>query len=196
MKVGLFFGTFNPIHTGHLIIANYLACNTDLKQVWFVVSPQNPFKIKESLLSDNHRLQMVKLAIDDNDKLRVCNDEFKLPKPSYTITTLLHLKEKHPTKSFVLIMGEDNLRSFHKWKNFEKIAEMVEIYVYPRNFLPEEIGTELVKHAIPKHKLFDVPTLNLSASFVRNCIKNKQSIKYLVPEKVENYLEEMHFYKE
>ncbi|MEM9823825.1 MAG: nicotinate (nicotinamide) nucleotide adenylyltransferase, partial [Bacteroidota bacterium] len=132
MKVGLFFGSFNPIHVGHLIIANFMATQTELEQVWLVVSPQNPFKAKSSLARDYERLHLVQLAIDDNPKLRVSNIEFSLPKPSYTIDTLTYLKEKYPQHAFSLIMGGDNLGSFHKWKNYEQILAHHQIFVYKR----------------------------------------------------------------
>ncbi len=132
MKIGLFFGTFNPIHTGHLVIANYMANYTDLNKVWLVVTPHNPLKQKETLLKDHHRLMLTKLATEDNPKLKVSDIEFKLTQPSFTINTLLHLKEKYPVKEFVLIMGEDNLKTLHKWKNYEEIINQFSIYVYPR----------------------------------------------------------------
>ena len=131
-NIGLYFGTFNPIHVGHLVIANYMADYTDLDEVWLVVSPQNPLKKKESLLPDYHRLSLVRIAIEDNTKLKACNEEFNLPIPSYTINTLAFLKEKYGDSKFHLIMGEDNLRSFHKWKNHEEIIKYNKIYVYPR----------------------------------------------------------------
>ena len=132
MKVGLYFGTFNPIHVGHLIIANYMTQYADLDQVWIIVSPQNPLKQKNTLLADYHRLALVRAAIEDNPKLTVSDIEFHLPIPSYTATTLTYLKEKYPEKEFSLIMGEDNLRTFHKWFNHEMILENHQIYVYPR----------------------------------------------------------------
>lgn len=138
MKIGLYFGTFNPIHVGHLVIANYMAEYTDLDQVWMVVTPQNPLKDKSTLLADFHRLALVKVAIDDNTKLRASDIEFNLPKPSYTMTTLTYLKEKHPNYSFALIMGEDNLRTFHKWFNHEVILKNHSFYVYPRVLTEQE----------------------------------------------------------
>ena len=132
MKVGLFFGTFNPIHVGHLTIANYIAEFSDLEQVWFVVTPHSPFKKKNSLLDNNQRLEMVYRATKDYDKLKPSDIEFNLPQPNYTINTLVHLEEKFPNHEFSLIMGEDNLKSFHKWKNYQMILETHDIYVYPR----------------------------------------------------------------
>ena len=131
-NIGLFFGSFNPIHIGHLIIANYMINFSDLTEVWFVISPQNPFKEKKTLLSEHHRLELVRIAIEDNNNLKVSDIEFKLPQPSYTINTLTYLQEKYPKKKFSLIMGEDNLKTFHKWKNYEEIIKYYELYIYPR----------------------------------------------------------------
>ncbi len=193
MKIGLFFGTFNPIHTGHLVIANYMANYTDLNRVWLVVTPHNPLKERESLLKDNHRLALVKIAIEDNAKLKVSDIEFKLSKPSYTINTLLHLKEKYPKHEFVLIMGEDNLNTIHKWKNYEEIVNGFSIYVYPRidSNTIEEAGNKY-----PMVKFFpDLPLMNISSTFIRKAIKEKKDTKYLLTEKVRNYIVEMNFYK-
>jgi nicotinate-nucleotide adenylyltransferase len=190
MKVGLFFGSFNPVHNGHMVIAGYMAEFTDLDQVWFVVSPHNPLKLKNTLLQDYHRLSMVKIAIGDSRKLRASDIEFKLPKPSYTINTLAYLHEKFPLNQFVLIMGGDNLDTLPKWKNYEQILEQVEIYLYPRR----DVGTsELLNH--PKIKLIDAPLMELSSSFIRESIKNKKDVRYMVPEKVWDFIEEMNFYK-
>lgn len=198
-KIGLFFGTFNPIHVGHMIIANYMANYTDLDEVWFVVSPQNPFKQKQSLLADYHRLALVSEAIADNNKLKVSRVEFELPKPSYTITTLLHLKENHPENEFVLIMGEDNLRTFHKWKSHEQIIDMCEVYVYPRALTiqemeePKMLDNQAFEHQ--KVTVHDVPVMKVSASFIRNAIKEGKDVKYLLTDPVYKYLTEMNFYK-
>ncbi len=169
MRVGLYFGTFNPIHVGHLIIANYMAEYTDLDEVWFVVSPHSPHKEKKSLLKDYHRLAMVDIAIEENTKLKSSNVEFKLPKPSYTATTLAYLKDKYPTKEFALMMGEDNLRSFHKWFNYETILDQHKIYVYPRVMtIQEEAKVESVsaKEEILSHENItfceDVPVMKIS----------------------------------
>ena len=143
MKIGLYFGTYNPIHVGHLIIANHMVDYTELDQVWLVVSPQNPFKTKATLLEDYHRLALVNIAIEGNKKLKASNIEFDLPKPSYTIDTLTYIKEKHPEHNFSIIMGEDNLRSFHKWKNYEQILENHSVFVYPR------VRTELEEISTP-----------------------------------------------
>lgn len=190
MKVGLFFGSFNPIHIGHQIIANYMASQTDLSQVWFVVSPQNPFKEKKSLAKDQDRLHLVQLAIEDNYNLKASNVEFNMPQPSYTIDTLVYLQEKYPEHEFVLIMGGDNLGTFHKWKNYEIILRDYSIYVY---FRPGyELG-ELKDH--PKVHLFDAPEMKISASYIRKCIQNGHSIRYLVSEPVFEYLESSHLYR-
>ena len=173
-----------------MIIANYLANNSDLDKVWMVVSPQNPFKDKKSLAKDNDRLHLVNLAIGDNDKLKASNIEFDLPQPSYTVDTLAFLKEKYPSKKFVLIMGGDNLKSLHKWKNYEYILEHHEVYVYKR---PEyELG-DLQNH--PSVRILDAPLMQISASYIRKEIKEKRSVRYLVPDAVFDYLEKTTLYK-
>ena len=204
MKIGLYFGTFNPIHIGHLIIANYMADYTDLDQVWLVVSPQNPLKKKKSLLEDYHRLALVQEAILDNSKIKVSNIEFDLPKPSYTATTLAYLKEKYPNHEFNLIMGEDNLRTFHKWKNYEAILEKHKLFVYPRVLtLQEEKEVEDIGY-LPENKLRnhpnvivcdDVPVMKVSSSFIRQAIKDGKDVRYLLSERVHKYLDEMNFYR-
>lgn len=195
-KIGLYFGTFNPIHVGHLIIANYMANYTSLDEIWLVVSPQNPFKAKDSMLEDFHRLNLVKLAIEDSTKLKASNIEFNLPKPSYTINTLVHLKEKYPDNEFNLIMGEDNLRTFHKWKNHEAILNSCHLYVYPRIITKDELSkTPIEIHSNEKVVLCDAPVMKISSSFIRNAIKEKKDVRYMLTEKVANYVEEMHFYK-
>jgi nicotinate-nucleotide adenylyltransferase len=190
MKIGLFFGSFNPIHTGHLVIADYMAEFTDLKQVWFVISPRNPLKAKQSLLQDFHRLALVREGIKDNKKLKASNIEFKLSQPSYTINTLIHLSEQYPQHEFVLIMGCDNLQTFDKWKNYNQIFENYEIYVYPR---ANSSGGKFADH--PKVKMIDAPIMEISASFIRKAIKDKKDVRYMMPESVYNYIEEMHFYE-
>lgn len=190
MKIGLLFGSFNPIHNGHLIIAEYVAENTELDQVWLVVSPQNPLKKKETLLANHHRLAMVKLAVEDSTKLKVSDIEFKLPVPSYTINTIVHLQEKHPKHSFALIMGADNLEGFTKWKNYEQLLELCELYVYPR---PGYDGGALKKN--PKTHWVNAPLMELSATYIRQAIKEGKSIRYMLPEAVYKYLSEMNFYK-
>lgn len=188
-KTGLFFGSFNPIHLGHLIIAQYFIENSDIQQVWFVVSPHNPLKKKETLLTDHHRLNMVKIAIDDNPALRACDIEFNLPQPSYTVNTLTYLKEKYPKKEFVLLMGGDNLESLHKWKNYEQILDNYQIYVYDR----PDVQKTLIKH---EHiKLFEASLMKISSSYIRQILKEKKSTKYLLPPKVYDYIEDMMLYK-
>ncbi len=192
MKVGLFFGTFNPIHVGHLTIANHLVEYSSLDQVWFVVTPHSPFKKKSSLLDDHQRLEMVYLATKDYPKLLQSDIEFKLPQPNYTINTLVYLEEKHPKHEFALIMGEDNLKSFHKWKNFDVILDRYSIYVYPR------ISSNAIKHKFENHKKIthvDAPIMELSSTFIRQSIKEGKNVKPMLPEYVWNYLDEMCFYK-
>lgn len=187
MKVGLFFGSFNPIHIGHLIIANTVRGYTKLNQVWFVVSPQNPFKTTKSLLPDIDRLRMVELAIEDNFDLRACNVEFSMPKPSYTVDTLTYLSERYSQHQFFIIMGHDNLVHFHKWKNYKQILEYTGIFTYPRpNVNVASMQDEIKNH--PKIKMVEAPLLDISATFIRNCVKNEIPIKYLVHEKVEEYI--------
>ena len=190
MKTGLFFGSFNPVHTGHMIIANFMASQTDLGEVWLVVSPQNPLKPKGSLAKDYDRLHLVQLAIGDSPRLRASNVEFGLPKPSFTIDTLAYLKEKYPRREFVLIMGGDNLVTLHKWKNYEMILRDYEIYLYRR---PKHSIGELGRH--PHVKQFDVPMLDISATYIRRCLREKKSVQYLVPDAVFQYLEESTLYR-
>ncbi|MGB0881610.1 MAG: nicotinate (nicotinamide) nucleotide adenylyltransferase [Vicingaceae bacterium] len=197
MKVGLYFGTYNPIHVGHLIIANHLVDYTDLDQIWFVVTPQNPFKTKASLLEDYHRLALVNIAIEGNSKLKVSNIEFDLPKPSYTIDTLTYIQEKYAEHKFSIIMGEDNLRSFHKWKNYEQILENFSVHVYPR--LAERNEALKAPEAIINHPNItmceNAPIMKISASFIRKAIKSKKDVKYLLTDPVYKYIKEMHFYE-
>lgn len=189
MKIGLFFGSFNPVHNGHLIIANYVCETTELDKVWLVVSPQNPLKQKETLLRDYDRLHLINLAIEDNKNLRASNIEFKLPKPSYTIDTLIYLKEKHPEHEFSLIMGSDNLETLHKWKNYEMILNNYPIYAYNR------LGSE--ENPFPKIKtihFLDFPFLDISATFIRENLRKGISMQYFLPEPVWKYIEEAHLY--
>ncbi|MBK6446655.1 MAG: nicotinate-nucleotide adenylyltransferase [Bacteroidetes bacterium] len=190
MKIGLFFGSFNPVHNGHMVIAGYMAEFTDLDQVWFIVSPHNPLKVKSSLLQDYHRLTLVKLAIGDNRKLKASDIEFKLPRPSYTIHTLAYLQEKFPTDKFVLLLGSDNIETFHKWKNYEQILDGHELYVYPRD---GEKTSPLFSH--PQVKLVNAPRMELSSTFIRDSIKDKKDIRYMLPQSVWEYVEDMGFYK-
>lgn len=188
-KIGLFFGSFNPIHIGHLIIANYMANYTELDEVWFVVSPQNPFKEKKSLGNMYDRLEMVHLAIDGADKLRASDIEFNLPQPSYTIDTLTYLKEKYPNKDFVLIMGEDNLAGFKKWKNADIILRDYKIIVYPR---PGYDGGDLKSHAAVT--MTDTPVMELSSTFIRKAIKENRSIKFFTTDKVADFIDKKGLY--
>ena len=190
MKVGLFFGSFNPIHIGHLIVANVMAEHTDLKKVWFVVTPQNPLKSGKGLLHEFDRFDMVKAAIADNYRLDVSDVEFHLPKPNYTIHTLTHLKEKNPETEFRLIIGEDNLSNFTQWKNHEQILDKHGLYVYPR---PDAAPSPLKDH--PHVNMVDAPRLDISATYIRNCVKNNKSIRYLVPEVVEQMIRQRQFYR-
>jgi len=192
MKIGLFFGTFNPIHVGHLIIANHMAEFTDLEEVWFVVTPHNPFKVKNSLLADHHRFRLVSETTDDYDKLKPSNIEFGLPQPSYTINTLVHLAEKHPEHHFNLIMGLDNLHTFPKWKNSEVILRDYEIYVYPRVSEKKDLP-ELLDHE--KVHLIDAPIVEISSTFIRKAVKDQKDIRALMPFKAWKYMDEMNFYK-
>ena len=189
--IGLFFGSFNPIHIGHLIIAEYMADRTDLKQVWFVVSPHNPLKSQASLAKDYDRLHMVHLAVEDNPKLRASNIEFSLPKPSYTIDTMAYLHEKYPDDQFSLIMGSDNLENIHKWKNYEVLLERYPINIYQRP------GSEKLE---PPHgaKVFmhEVPLLYISSTHIRKLIRDGHSIRYLVPESVYQFLDGSHLYRQ
>jgi nicotinate-nucleotide adenylyltransferase len=190
MKVGLFFGSFNPIHVGHMVLANYMLEFTDLDRIWFVISPHNPLKNKSSLLHQRHRLQMVQIATENNSKFKASDAEFKLSQPSYTVNTLAYLKEKYPKNQFVLIMGGDNLTTLHKWKNYEEILKYHEIYVYPR---PDNAEVELNKHK--KVKIVNAPHMEISSTMIRNSIKEKKDIRYFLPEKVWEYIKEMHFYE-
>lgn len=189
MNIGLFFGSFNPIHIGHLIVANTMATTTDLDQVWFVVSPQNPFKKTKSLLHEFDRLDMVERAIADNGKLKATNIEFAMPKPSYTIDTLTRLSEKYPQHTFRLIVGEDNLEQFANWKNYDKILEYYGLYVYLR---PR--SAESVFKAHQNVRLVNAPLLDISATFIRESIRANRSIRYMVPEVVEEMIERKRFY--
>ena len=193
MRIGLYFGTFNPIHVGHLIIANYMAELTDLDQIWFVVSPQNPLKDKKTLLQDYHRLAMVRVAIENNPKLNASDIEFNLPVPSYTATTLAYLKEHYPKNEFALLIGEDNLRTFHKWRNYEEILNNHKLYVYPRPITSNEEEADIKHENIIFCK--DVPVMKISSSFIRKAMKEGKDVRYLLTEPVYKYLDEMNFYK-
>ncbi|WP_163708066.1 nicotinate (nicotinamide) nucleotide adenylyltransferase [Mangrovibacterium lignilyticum] len=190
MKVGLYFGTFNPIHIGHMAIANYMLEFTELEKLWFVVSPQNPFKNKKHLLDDYQRLELVNRAIEDDYRFSANSIEFSLPKPSYTIDTLAHLQEKYPQHEFSLIMGSDNLEFLNKWKNHEQLLAYYHILVYPR---PGFESSEWLR--FPNINLIEAPLMEISASFIRNSIKEGKDIRHFLPAKTWQYLSEMNFYK-
>lgn len=190
-KTGLYFGSFNPIHVGHLIIAEYLVEHSDLQELWFVVSPQNPLKKKTSLLDDRQRLHLVNLAIGDDLRFRACDIEFSLPKPSYTSYTLQVLHEQYPQREFCLIMGEDNLQTFTKWFNYEYILENYHLYVYPR---PGYDGGDFRTH--PHVHLVDAPLMALSSTLIRDNLKNGKSVRYMMPEKVFQYVDQEGFFKD
>lgn len=188
--VGLFFGSFNPIHAGHLMIAQYLSNFTSLTEVWLVVSPQNPLKNKKSLANAYDRLEMAKLATEKSEKIKVSDIEFNLPKPSFTVDTLTYLKEKYPNKEFAVIMGSDNLSSFKKWKNYEVILNNYSIYVYPR---PGFEANEFENH--PNIHITATPLMEISSTFVREAIKKNKSIQYFVPDSVIEFIEAKGLYK-
>lgn len=190
MHIGLFFGSFNPVHVGHMVLANYMAAFTDLEQVWFVVSPHNPLKEKLTLLDQNQRLHMVNLAIGEHPKLKSSNIEFGLTQPSYTVHTLAHLKEKYPQHRFSLIMGEDNLQSFTRWKNYEEILKNHTLFVYPRP------GSDAGNLKHDKNVIMtEAPVMEISSTMIRQAIKQKKDVSFFVPPSVWQYIEEMHFYK-
>lgn len=192
-KIGLFFGSFNPIHIGHMILANYILENSDMDELWFVVSPQNPFKEKKSLLKDHNRLDMVQLAVKNYPKMRASNVEFSLPQPSYTIDTLTYLHEKYPDVSFALIMGEDNLEGLSKWKNSETLIKNHQIIVYPRIFEGEKKDSEYLQHE--NISLVKAPIIELSATEIREMIKLGKNVRPMLPPEVFEYLDGSSFYK-
>lgn len=191
-KVGLYFGTFNPFHTGHLVIANHLAEHTDLDEVWVVITPLSPFKKKKNLLDNHHRLEMVYRATATYDKLKPCDVEFKLPEPNYTSKTLAELKDKHPQTDFALIMGEDNLVNFHKWKNYEIILEQHDIFVCPRQ-TTIEMPKQFQDH--PKIHATDTPVMEISSTLIRHMIKSGKNVRPLLQDQVWAYIDEMNFYR-
>jgi nicotinate-nucleotide adenylyltransferase len=196
MKIGLYFGTFNPIHVGHLIIANHLAENADLQQIWMVVTPHNPFKEKSSLLDDAQRLHLVNLATENYPKLKSSDIEFKLPQPNYTVNTLAHLKEKFPQHEFAIIMGEDNLNSLHKWKNFTSILENHNLYIYPRiSKETEKLNSIIASNSHYEINRIDAPIVEISSTFIRDGIKNKKNIRPLLSEKVWDYIDHNNLYR-
>lgn len=190
MKIGLYFGSFNPLHIGHLAIANYMVEFSDLDEIWLVVSPQNPLKKKSSLLNEFDRFDMVELALKDDLRIKPSDIEFNLPKPSYTIDTLTYLSEKHPKYNFNLIVGADSLQSFHKWKNYEKILKHYNLYVYPR---PNCNIDEFKDHE--NVNIINAPLMEVSSSFIRKSIKENKDIRYFLPTEVYKYIKKMNFYK-
>jgi nicotinate-nucleotide adenylyltransferase len=197
MKIGLYFGTFNPIHIGHLIIANHMAEHADLDQIWMVVTPHNPLKKKDTLLKDAIRLELVHLATENYPKIKPSDIEFKLPQPSYTVNTLAYIQEKFPKNEFSLIMGEDNLKSFHKWKNYEVILQNHDIYVYPR-LDAKSSSAEVKKDTLenhPKIHFIDAPIVEISATFIREAIKKNINIQPLLPNKVWEYINHNNLYR-
>ena len=191
-KTALYFGTFNPIHIGHLAIANYLVEHSDLDELWMVVTPHNPHKKKKTLLDDYQRLHLVHLATDDYDKIKASNIEFSLPQPNYTVNTLAHLSEKYPDRDFFLVMGEDNLKSLHKWKNYQVLLDNYSIIVYPR-VSTGKIPEQFIDH--PSVMRIDAPIMEISSTMIRNGIKEGKDLRYFMHHDVQRYVEEMHFYK-
>lgn len=188
-RIGLFFGSFNPIHTGHLVIANYMANHTQLDEVWLMVSPHNPLKKKDSLANMYDRLEMVNLALEGAERIRSSDFEFRLKQPSYTIDTLVHLKERFPEKDFVLIMGSDNLKNFRKWKNYEIILRDFQLAVYPR---PGFTDTELEQH--PSVTMTDTPQMEISSTFIRKSVAAGKNVKYFLPDAVYSFIEKKGLY--
>ncbi|MBK7626127.1 MAG: nicotinate-nucleotide adenylyltransferase [Bacteroidales bacterium] len=195
-KIGLYFGSFNPVHIGHTAIAGYMTEYAGLDQVWFVVSPHNPLKKKETLLADHHRLYMAQLAIGDNDRLKASDIEFKLPVPSYTIDTLTYLKEKYPKNRFCLVMGEDNLFTLHKWKNAAELIKNYPVYVYPRpdSVRPASVQLDEIMAEADIHYV-DAPLMDISGTFIREGISSGKDLSYFLAPAVWKYIREMHFYE-
>ena len=189
MKVGLYFGSFNPVNAGHLIIANHLLNETELEKIWFIVSPQNPFKANHSLLNEYDRLHLLKAACEDDPRIKVSDIEFSLPKPSYTSVTLAHLREKYPANEFSIIMGADSFQNLDKWKNVESIISNHSIYVYPRPGFP--VNNSLHANLV----VADAPLLEISATAVRKLIKEGKSIRYLVPDRVREEIEKGNYFR-
>lgn len=189
MKIGLYFGSFNPVHVGHLIIANHVVNNSDIEQLWFVVSPQNPFKQSSSLLNEYHRLHLIQSSIDGENKLKASSIEFNLPKPSYTVDTLAYLKEKYPQHSFFIVMGSDSFLNLSKWKNYEFIVENHPLYIYKREGFPIDNSLKA------KIEILDAPLLQISSTHIRELIKQGKSIRYLVTDVVKEEIERNNYYK-
>ena len=189
-KIGLFFGSFNPVHNGHLILANYLVEYADLDHVWFVISPHNPFKEKKSLLTDHHRRDMLEVAIKDDPRFEVCDIEFFMPQPSYTIDTLVRLSERYPNTDFYLICGMDNLTNFKKWKNYQLILDNYHLLVYPRKGYE---GGELMNHN--SVQVVDAPIIEISSTFIRKARSENKDVRHFMPEKAYKYMIDMHVYE-
>jgi nicotinate-nucleotide adenylyltransferase len=189
MKIGLYFGSFNPVHIGHLIIANHVVNETDLKQVWFVVSPQNPFKQSSSLLNEYQRLHLLKSAIDGENNLRASSVEFNLPKPSYTVDSLAYLTEKYPEHEFSILMGSDGFQNLNKWKNYEVIVNNHKIFIYKRPGFEISDTYGAIVH------ILDAPLLEISSTRIRELIKDRKSIRFLVPDIVKEEIEIGGYYR-
>lgn len=190
MKVGLYFGSFNPIHVGHLLIASHVAESKLVDKVWFVISPQNPLKTSGSLLNEYDRLHLLNLAVEDDDRFKVTDIEFRLPRPSYTIDTLIHLKEKYPQHEFVIILGGDSFQNILRWKNANILLENYDLIIYKRqgyNLPAVELSNNI--------KFLDAPLLEISSTAIRNCIQQKKSIRYMLPNKVRLEIEKNGYYK-
>ena len=189
MKIGLYFGSFNPVHVGHLIIANHIINETNIEKIWFVISPQNPFKVESNLLDEYSRLHLVRTAVEDDKRLKASDIEFHLPKPSFTVSTLAYLEEKHPKHEFYLIMGSDSFQNIHKWKNYETIIKRYPIYVYKRPCF------EIINTHNAELKIIEAPLLQISATQIRDLIKNRKSVRYMVPDKVLEEIERGNYYR-
>ena len=196
-ETGLFFGSFNPVHIGHMAIANYITEYSPLKEVWFIVSPHNPLKVKESLLSERDRFYMTQLAIGDDPRFRASDIEFTLPRPSYTVDTLAHLTEKYPSRRFTLIMGEDNLTTLHKWKNAEMLVRQYPVVVYPR-LNPGRKSSKRLQEILARASIreIDAPVMEISGTFIRTAIREGKDVSWFVPAPVWKYIREMHFYEQ
>ena len=188
MKIGLFFGSFNPIHNGHLIIANHILNEAGVDKIWFIVSPQNPFKQADSLLNNYDRLHMVGKAIENDQRMKASDIEFNLPKPSYTVTTLAYLKEKYPDHEFVIIIGSDSFQNLNKWKNYDVIIKNYQLIIYKRP------GFEIINNIGANVLIMDAPLLEISATYIRELVKQNKSIKYLVPENIEQEIQANRFF--